>query len=222
MLWARGTPAPLVTLWKPLAPLRRGFSLRSSSPRHLPYPSSRSGFLLIRLTSPGLIPVPRNPLPATSATASASSPSVTGTLLRTNSMALALSGSYARKFRTIRGFPSESNVVTLIFHPAGILSTAPLLPVLRSVWPLWPQGSTGIGHPGAETGLGSLSRASAVAPVPRLRIGLRSSSEAQRRTAEPTFGRGTNRFAPASARMGLEGIVSKSARATVPGECRIG
>jgi hypothetical protein len=34
MLWARGTPAPLVTLWKPLAPLRRGFSLRSSSPRH--------------------------------------------------------------------------------------------------------------------------------------------------------------------------------------------
>ena len=29
--------------------------------------------------------------------------------------------SYARKFRTIRGFPSESKVVTRMFHPAGIL-----------------------------------------------------------------------------------------------------
>ena len=36
-------------------------------------------------------------------------------------MALSSSGSYARKFRTIRGFPSESKVVTLMFHPAGIL-----------------------------------------------------------------------------------------------------
>jgi hypothetical protein len=68
--------------------------------------------------------VPRNPLPDTSAMASASSPSVTGTLLRTNSMALSLSDSYARKFRTIRGRPSESKVVTLMFHPAGILGTA--------------------------------------------------------------------------------------------------
>ena len=29
-----GHSGPLVTLWKPLAPLRRGFSLRSSSPSH--------------------------------------------------------------------------------------------------------------------------------------------------------------------------------------------
>jgi hypothetical protein len=49
------------------------------------------------------------------------SPSFTGTLLRTNSMAPSLSDSYARKFRTIRGFPSESKVVTRMFHPAGIL-----------------------------------------------------------------------------------------------------
>jgi hypothetical protein len=49
-------------------------------------------------------------------------PSFTGTLLRTNSMALSLSGSYARKFRTIRGSPSESKVVTRMFHPAGIVS----------------------------------------------------------------------------------------------------
>jgi hypothetical protein len=47
-------------------------------------------------------------------------PSFTGTLLRTNSMAL--SGSYARKFRTVRGFPSESKVVARMFHPAGIVS----------------------------------------------------------------------------------------------------
>jgi len=85
------------------------------------YPSSRSTFLLSRLTSPGLIPGPTNSFPDTSATASASSPSFTGTLLRTNSMALSLSDSYARKFRTIRGFPSESKVVTRMFHPAGIL-----------------------------------------------------------------------------------------------------
>jgi hypothetical protein len=38
-------------------------------------------------------------------------------------MALSLSDSYARKFRTIRGCPSESKVVTRIFHPAGILGT---------------------------------------------------------------------------------------------------
>jgi hypothetical protein len=38
-------------------------------------------------------------------------------------MALSLSDSYARKFRTIRGFPSESKVVTRMFHPAGILGT---------------------------------------------------------------------------------------------------
>jgi hypothetical protein len=87
------------------------------------YPSSRSTFLLSRLTSPGLIPGPTNSFPDTSATASASSPSFTGTLLRTNSMALSLSDSYARKFRTIRGFPSESKVVTRMFHPAGILGT---------------------------------------------------------------------------------------------------
>ena len=49
------------------------------------------------------------------------SPSFTGTLLRTNSMAPSLLDSYARKFRTIRGFPSESKVVTRMFHPAGIL-----------------------------------------------------------------------------------------------------
>jgi hypothetical protein len=85
------------------------------------YPSSRSAFLPSRLTSPGLIPGPTNSFPDTSATASASSPSFTGTLLRTNSMAPSLSDSYARKFRTIRGFPSESKVVTRMFHPAGIL-----------------------------------------------------------------------------------------------------
>jgi hypothetical protein len=78
-------------------------------------------FLPSRLTSPGLIPGPTNSFPDTSATASASSPSFTGTLLRTNSMAPSLSDSYARKFRTIRGFPSESKVVTRMFHPAGIL-----------------------------------------------------------------------------------------------------
>jgi hypothetical protein len=86
------------------------------------YSSSGSVFLLCRLTSPGLIPGPTNSFPVTSATASASSPSFTGTLLRTNSMALSLTGSYARKFRTIRGFPSESKVVTRMFHPAGIVS----------------------------------------------------------------------------------------------------
>jgi hypothetical protein len=85
------------------------------------YPSSRSAFLPSRLTSPGLIPGPTNSFPDTSATASASSPSFTGTLLRTNSMAPSLSDSYARKFRTIRGFPSESKVVTRMFHPASIL-----------------------------------------------------------------------------------------------------
>jgi hypothetical protein len=41
--------------------------------------------------------------------------------LQTNWIAFSLSDSYARKFRTIRGFPSESKVVTLMFHPAGIL-----------------------------------------------------------------------------------------------------
>ena len=86
------------------------------------YSSSGSVFLLCRLTSPGLIPGPTNSFPMTSATASASSPSFTGTLFRTNSMALSLTGSYARKFRTIRGFPSESKVVTRMFHPAGIVS----------------------------------------------------------------------------------------------------
>ena len=100
---------------------------RSSGPRRPRaclggcYPSSRSAFLPSRLTSPGLIPGPTNSFPDTSATASASSPSFTGTLLRTNSMAPSLSDSYARKFRTIRGFPSESKVVTRMFHPAGIL-----------------------------------------------------------------------------------------------------
>src|SRR6266849_6101590 len=63
---------------------------------------------------------PTNSFPATSATASASSPFFTGTLLRTNSTALSLSGSYARKERTFPGFPSESKVVTRTFHPAGI------------------------------------------------------------------------------------------------------
>ena len=85
------------------------------------YASSKSDFLLRRLTSPGLIPGPTNSFPVTSATASASSPSLTGTLLRTNSMAASLSASYARKFRTIQGFPSASNLVTRMFHPAGIL-----------------------------------------------------------------------------------------------------
>src|SRR5215831_16135237 len=35
-------------------------------------------------------------------------------------MALSLSGSYARKYRTIPGLPSESKVVTLTFQPAAI------------------------------------------------------------------------------------------------------
>src|SRR6266516_7613349 len=63
---------------------------------------------------------PINSLPATSATASACSPVYTGTLLRTNSTALSLSGSYARKYRTIPGFPSESKAVTRTFQPAAI------------------------------------------------------------------------------------------------------
>jgi hypothetical protein len=60
-------------------------------------------------------------------------PFVYRTLLRTNSMALSSSGSYARKFRTIRGFPSESKVVTRMFHPAGIVSliVVPRAPLLR-------------------------------------------------------------------------------------------
>jgi hypothetical protein len=45
---------------------------------------------------------------------------VHGTLLRPNSMALFSSDSYARKFRTIRGLPSESKVVTRMFHPTDI------------------------------------------------------------------------------------------------------
>ena len=99
------------------------------------YSSSGSVFLLCRLTSPGLIPGPTNSFPMTSATASASSPSFTGTLFRTNSMALSLTGSYARKFRTIRGFPSESKVVTRMFHPAGISwHYAPPLSLVNGPW----------------------------------------------------------------------------------------
>ena len=152
MLWARGTPALLVTLWKPLAPLRRGFSLRSSSPRHPLTPhrglasySSASH----RRASYRYLEIRFQPPRRRLRQALLQSPAPSCGPIR---WLLPLSGSYARKFRTIRGFPSESNVVTLIFHPAGILSTAPLLPVLRSVWPLWSQGSTGIGHPGTETG----------------------------------------------------------------------
>jgi hypothetical protein len=85
--------------------------------------SSSSVCWVSRLTSPGLIPGPANTFPATSATASASSPSCTGTLFRTNSTARYLSASYARKFRTKHGFPSESKVVTRTFQPAGILAT---------------------------------------------------------------------------------------------------
>ena len=104
----------------------RGAGNRRTTPcgqrrRSASYSSSGSAFLICRLTSPGLIPGPTNWFSVTSATASASSPSFTGTLLRTNSMALFSSDSYARKFRTIRGFPSESKVVTRMFHPAGIL-----------------------------------------------------------------------------------------------------
>jgi len=44
--------------------------------------------------------------------------------LRTNSLALSLSASYARKFRTIPGFPSKSKVVTRTFQPAAILGVA--------------------------------------------------------------------------------------------------
>jgi hypothetical protein len=73
------------------------------STSHGSYTSLKSDFLPSRLTSPGLIPGPTNSFPLTSATASASSPSLTGTLLRTNSIAVSLSASYARKFRTIRG-----------------------------------------------------------------------------------------------------------------------
>jgi hypothetical protein len=85
--------------------------------------SSSSVCWVRRRTSPGLIPAPANTVPATSATASASSPSCTGTLFRTNSTARCLSASYARKFRTKHGFPSESKVVTRTFQPAGILAT---------------------------------------------------------------------------------------------------
>src|SRR5712672_1154744 len=91
--------------------------------RYYYYSSSGSALILCRLTSPGLIPGPTNWFSVTSATASASSPSFTGTLFRTNSTALSSSASYARKFRTTRGFPSESKVVTRTFHPAGILRT---------------------------------------------------------------------------------------------------
>jgi hypothetical protein len=85
--------------------------------------SSSSVCWVSRRMSPGLIPGPANTFPATSATASASSPSCTGTLFRTNSTARCLSASYARKFRTKHGFPSESKVVTRTFQPAGILAT---------------------------------------------------------------------------------------------------
>jgi hypothetical protein len=74
----------------------------------------------MRLTSPGRIPGPKNLFPLTSATASASCPSLTGTLLRTNSMAASYTASFARKVRTIPGFPAASKLVTRMFHPAGI------------------------------------------------------------------------------------------------------
>jgi hypothetical protein len=42
---------------------------------------------------------------------------------KANSIAPSLSDSYEKKIRTIRGFPSESKVVTRMFHPAGILQS---------------------------------------------------------------------------------------------------
>jgi hypothetical protein len=114
LLLHRGNVRRLLQVIAP--PAACGQRRRSAS-----YSSSGSAFLICRLTSPGLIPGRTNSFPMTSATASASSPSFTGALLRTSSIALSLSGSYARKFRTIRGFPSESKVVTRMFHPAGIV-----------------------------------------------------------------------------------------------------
>jgi hypothetical protein len=67
----------------------RGAGNRRTTPcgqrrRAASYSSSGSAFLICRLTSPGLIPGPTNWFPVTSATASASSPSFKGTLLRTS------------------------------------------------------------------------------------------------------------------------------------------
>src|SRR6185503_12398540 len=107
-------PQPQIRLCALVEKMKNGtLTPRSSAAADLP-----NGYLTCtRFPIPG----PTNSFPDTSATASASSPSFTGTLLRTNSMARSLSDSYARKFRTIRGFPSESKVVTRMFHPAGIL-----------------------------------------------------------------------------------------------------
>jgi hypothetical protein len=120
--WSTGASSPLwATRCRRESPTT--MMTKNAFKRTRSYASSKSDFLLRRLTSPGLIPGPTNSFPVTSATASASSPSLTGTLLRTNSMALSRSDSYARKFRTIRGFPSESKLVTRMFHPAGILGS---------------------------------------------------------------------------------------------------
>ena len=109
--WSTGASSPLwATRCRRESPTT--MMTKNAFKRTRSYASSKSDFLLRRLTSPGLIPGPTNSFPLTSATASASSPSLTGTLLRTNSMAVSLSASYARKFRTIRGFPSESKLVT--------------------------------------------------------------------------------------------------------------
>ena len=84
------------------------------------YTSSKSDFLPSRLTSPGLIPGPTNSFPDTSATASASSPSFTGTLLRTNSMALSLSDSICKKIshdsRVSLGIESRDPDVPSCWH----------------------------------------------------------------------------------------------------------
>ena len=53
-------------------------------------------------------------------------------------MAASLSARNARKFRTIQGFPSASNLVTLMFHPAGISNSHTVLVKKRFNQDLFP------------------------------------------------------------------------------------
>src|SRR5262249_33893359 len=117
-----------------------------------------------------------NSFPATSATASACSPSRTGTRLRTSSTALSLSGSYARKFRTVPGFPSKSKVVTRTFHPAAIaaLCAATLAGQQRATLPFFPGCSPRV-------------RASARRRIPA-RYHLHARANGSRRLHEPAEG----------------------------------
>src|SRR6266446_5500192 len=90
----------------------------AANPRHL---GAKLGMTMVLHTWGQTLQHHPHVHPATSITASASSPSFTGTLLRTNWTAFSLSASYTRKYRTLPGFPSKSKVVTRTFQPAAIL-----------------------------------------------------------------------------------------------------